>query len=323
MKGDRVAQLELILMSHPEGLRKSDIARRMGVHRSTVGRYIEELMQVTDAEIYEEKGLVKIKVPEDGEQLALSVYESLAINLGAELLLTKSEFRNPHLSSGLRKIAKNMLRYAPSVAGNINSLAEELESQMNDKNDYGKYNSTLEVLIDAWTSGRMVRITHTQNNEEEEAELAPYFIGFVEGETGRNPITVTGRLRHTAEIVTLEIAKINKVEILEATYTIPDNLKVFTKKIDSASVNEVIDTIPVVLKVTEKSALNSFSRLAHGEIKTEKTADGSYICSFEAENSIELMLGIIQGLDSVEVLAPEKYRNRFVERLEKILALYK
>ena len=323
MKGDRVAQLELILMSHPEGLRKSDIARRMGVHRSTVGRYIEELIQVTDAEIYEEKGLVKIKVPEDGEQLALSVYESLAINLGAELLLTKSEFRNPHLSSGLRKIAKNMLRYAPSVAGNINSLAEELESQMNGQNDYGKYNSTLEVLIDAWTSGRMVRITHTQNNEEQEAELAPYFIGFVEGETGRNPITVTGRLRHTAEIVTLEIAKINKVEILDATYTIPDNLKVFTKKNDSASVNEVIDTIPVVLKVTEKSALNSFSRLAHGDIKTEKTADGSYICSFEAENSIELMLGIIQGFDSVEILGPEKYRNKFVGRLEKILALYK
>lgn len=323
MKGDRVAQLELILMSHPEGLRKSDIARRMGVHRSTVGRYIEELIQVSDAEIYEEKGLVKIKVPEDGEQLALSVYESLAINLGAELLLTKSEFRNPHLSSGLRKIAKNMLRYAPSVAGNINSLAEELESQMNDRNDYGKYNSTLEVLIDAWTSGRMVRITHTQNNEEQEAELAPYFIGFVEGETGRNPITVTGRLRHTTEIVTLEIAKINKVEILEATYTIPDNLKVFTKKNDSGSVKEVIDTIPVVLKVTEKSALNSFSRLAHGEIKTEKTADGSYICSFEAENSIELMLGIIQGFDSVKILAPEKYRNKFVGRLEKILALYK
>ena len=29
MKGDRVAQLELILRSHPEGLRKSDIARRI------------------------------------------------------------------------------------------------------------------------------------------------------------------------------------------------------------------------------------------------------------------------------------------------------
>ena len=323
MKGDRVAQLELILMSHPEGLRKSDIARRMGVHRSTVGRYIEELMQYTEAEIYEENGLVKIKVPQDSEQLELSVYESLAINLGAELLLTKSQFRNPHLSSGLRKIAKNMLRYAPSVAGNINSLAEEIESQMKDQNDYGKYNSTLEVLIDAWTSGRMVRIIHTQNNVEEEAELAPYFIGFVEGETGRNPVTVTGRLRHTTEIVTLEIANIQKVEILDATYTIPDNLKAFAKKRENNSVNEVIDTIPVVLKVTEKSALNSFSRLAHGEIKTEKTADGSYICSFEAENSIELMLGIIQGLDSVQVLAPEKYRNKFVERLEKILALYK
>ena len=43
MKGERVAQLELILRSHPEGLRKSDIARRIGVHRSTIGRYIDAL----------------------------------------------------------------------------------------------------------------------------------------------------------------------------------------------------------------------------------------------------------------------------------------
>ena len=58
MKGERVAQLELILRSHPEGLRKSDIARRLGVHRSTIGRYIEELKQYS--RVYEDKNLIKI-----------------------------------------------------------------------------------------------------------------------------------------------------------------------------------------------------------------------------------------------------------------------
>ena len=30
MKGERVAQLELLLLSHPEGLRRAEIARRLG-----------------------------------------------------------------------------------------------------------------------------------------------------------------------------------------------------------------------------------------------------------------------------------------------------
>ena len=70
MKGERVAQLELILRSHPEGLRKSDIARRLGVHRSTIGRYIDELKQYSN--IYEDKSLIKIVPPENDEPLALS-----------------------------------------------------------------------------------------------------------------------------------------------------------------------------------------------------------------------------------------------------------
>lgn len=321
MKGDRVAQLELILRSHPEGMRKSDIARRMGIHRSTVGRYIEELKSLSYAEIYEDGSLVKIKADYPEEKLDLSVYESLAINLGAEMLLSKSEFRNPHLASGLRKIGMNMKSYAPTVAGNIISLAEEVEDQVNSR--HGKYNSVLEVLIDAWTSGRMVKVIHTKDGVEEETELAPYFIGFVEGENGRNPITVTGRLRHTTEIVTIDIVNIKDVQIMEETYTIPDNLKAFNRRTEPGAVSEAIDTIQLVIQVKEKSALNIFRSLAHGEIKTEKQEDGTYVCSFEAENSIELVLRIIQGFDSIKILGPEKFRDKFVSGLSSILALYK
>ncbi|MGH0054307.1 MAG: HTH domain-containing protein, partial [Sphaerochaetaceae bacterium] len=76
MKGERVAQLELLLHSHPEGLRRAEIARRLGVHRSTISRYVDELKQYID--IYEENNLIKIKDREGDENIALSVYESLA-----------------------------------------------------------------------------------------------------------------------------------------------------------------------------------------------------------------------------------------------------
>lgn len=332
MKGERVAQLELILRSHPEGLRKSEIARRIGVHRSTIGRYIDDLKQYS--EIYEDNNLVKI-VPKDSEEnLALSLYESLALNMGAEMLLSNSEFRNPHLASALRKIAMGMEAYAPKISNNIKSIAEEIETDAVYKNSNTRYNEVLEVLIDAWVSGKIVRIVHIPPEKgikatstsflppEEETELAPYFIGFVEGETGRNPITVTGRLRHTTEIVTLDISRIRSVTILNETYTIPDNLKAFRKMESPSSPEYVIDTIPLELLVHEKSALNSFDTLSHGEIEKTKLEDGTLKCKFDAENSIELILRIIQCGKAVEVLGPPKFKNRFVNYLKGILNMY-
>ena len=278
MKGDRVAQLELILRSHPEGLRKSDIARRIGVHRSTVGRYIDELKQYS--EIYEDNGLIKIIPRNDEEPLALSVYESLALNMGVEMLIRNSEFRTPHLASGLRKIAMGMQSYAPKVSRNIMTIADQIESEATSSSN--RSSEILEVLIDAWVSGRIVRIIHTNGDVDEETELAPYFIGFVENEKGRNPVTVTGRLRHTTEIITLDITKIKSVAILNETYTIPDNLKAFRRMESPANPEFVVDTIPLVLLVKQKSALNSFTTLSHGEIQTEKRPDGTRICRLTA-----------------------------------------
>ena len=104
MKGERIAQLELLLRSHPEGLRRAEIARRMGVHRSTISRYVDDLSEYID--IYEENNLIKLREKDDGSSpMELSVYESLAFNMGAEALASTAEFANPHLASGLRKLA--------------------------------------------------------------------------------------------------------------------------------------------------------------------------------------------------------------------------
>ncbi|MBR2282648.1 MAG: WYL domain-containing protein [Spirochaetales bacterium] len=325
MKGERVAQLELILRSHPEGLRKSDIARRMGVHRSTIGRYIEELKQYSS--IYEDNNLIKIMPSSDDEHLSLSVYESLALNMGAEMMLKNSEFRNPHLASGLRKIAMGMKSYAPKVGDNLMSMADQIEAESSKQDSL--QNESLEVLIDAWVSGRMVRIIHSHTDKasgspvEEETELAPYFIGFVENENGRNPVTVTGRIRHTTEIVTLDITRIKSIAILNETYTIPDNLKAFRKMESPADPEYVVDTIPLELLVHEKSAMKSFDTLSHGDVVCEKRPDGTRIYRFDAENSIELILRIIQCGDAVEVLGPAKFRAKFTSYLQRILDLYR
>ncbi len=333
MKGERIAQLELLLKAHPEGLRKADIARRIGVHRSTVGRYIEDLRNYDN--VVEENNLVRIEAGETEDRLELSIYESLALNMGAEMLLSNSQFQSPHLASGLRKIAMNMLSYAPKIAQNIASLADDAEKRS--AGEAKVPNKILDVLIDAWVSGRIVKISHRADHlaamddeagkrldasETEETELAPYFIGFVDGESGRNPITVTGRLRHSTEIVTIDISRIVSVEILNETYTIPDNLRAFAHQDAKMPVEMVVDVIRVTLETADRSALNSFRSVVHGPIKTEKQPGGKYLCMFDAENSIELILRIIQCGDSVKIISPESLRKRFVKTMRDILSVY-
>lgn len=316
MKGERVAQLELLLRSHPEGLRRAEIARRLGVHRSTISRYVEELADKID--IYEEDNLIKIRAKEDEEKETLSVYESLAFNMSAEMLASKMEVQNPHLASGLRKIAMNMQAYAPKVSSNIFDLADKIDEGL--KNNMGRskvYNKILEVLIDCWISGHIARIT----TKDEEIEIAPYFIGFKDEMEERKPITVTGRLRHTQDIVTLEISEMTDAVMLDETYTIPDNLKPFKKSTEASY--DAIDMIPLTLKIREKSALNSFSTIIHGKPELRKNDNGELIARFDAENSIELMLRIIQSGTSVEVIYPEEYKKKLITYLEDILRIYK
>ncbi len=81
--------------------------------------------------------------------------------------------------------------------------------------------------------------------------------------------------------------------------------------------------IPLTLRIKEKSALNSFSTLVHGKPVLSRLEDGSYICRFEAENSIELMLRIIQCGRSVKVIEPESYRDKLVDMLSGILDMYR
>ena len=92
MKGERVAQLELLLRSHPEGIRRAEIARRLGVHRSTISRYVDDLSKHID--IYEENNLIKLRDKDvDSSPMELSIYESLAFNMGTEALASSAAAR--------------------------------------------------------------------------------------------------------------------------------------------------------------------------------------------------------------------------------------
>ncbi len=313
-------QLELLLLSHPAGMRRAEIARRLGVHRSTVGRYVEELKEKVD--IWEDEYTIGVSSDESMNMMKLSIYESLAFHLSAELLAKHSEYHNPHMSSGLRKLAGNLRNYAPTMSENINAVAESIE--LGSKKQDPEYISVLETLTDSWVSGKIVRIRHEdeESGELRETDFAPYFIGFTEQSNGRRPISVTGRLRHTSEVQTIDIQRIKSAEILDETYTIPDNLKAFYRLDDHEPI-DTRDLIDLTLRLRERSVLNVFRYLTYTDLVVgEPDAEGRINCRVKVENSIELFLRIVQCGTSVEVLEPLSYRKQLKEQIDKIAAIY-
>jgi predicted DNA-binding transcriptional regulator YafY len=319
-KSERLMQLELLLLSHPEGMRRAEIARRLGVHRSTVGRYVDELKVKVD--IWEDEFVVGVNSDESMDMMKLSVYESLAFHLSAELLANHMEYHNPHMSSGLRKLAENMRKHAPSMSASIDSMAESIETGA--KLQDPDYIKVMETMTDSWVSGKIVRIEHLneKSGKVEETDFAPYFIGFYDQNGARRPISVTGRLRHTSAIQTIDMRKIRSAEILDEIYTIPDNLKPFRKSEYAAPI-ESEDLVPLKMKIRERSVLNVFQNLYFDHLKIHEPDEGGWmLCDIEAENSIELFLRIVQCGASVEIIGPESYRKKFIRDIEKILALY-
>ncbi len=321
MKIERIAQLELLLRSHPEGLRRIEIAKKLGMHRSSIGRYINDLKEHID--IYEKDGLIKIKDEEifQNKDIFFSIYESLAFNISAELLAENIDIHTPHLASGLRKIALSMKSYAPQISNNILDIAAKIEEKVQSSKDPSNFKNILEILIDSWVTGKIVKIEHKVNHDIEETEFAPYFIGFTESENrNRQAVSVTGRIRHTFDILTIDIRNIISATILDEVYNIPDNLKPFKRTLKK-SVSSNIDMIHLTLELKEKSAINSLKKLSHSEFKISKS-NNKLICEVDIEDSTELFLRIIQSGDSINVLKPIKYRKKIKNNLEKILKIY-
>jgi len=313
MKGERIGQIQLLLLAHTEGLRKAEIARRIGVHRSTIGRCLDDLSSYID--IYEEKGFVKLRNNAHQEGVHRAIFEKIALNDFSEILKEDKALLNEPTMARLRSVASDLRQYAPTLSNTIMQLVES--SQEKEEEQTQDYR---EILFEAWSHGDGVKIKTCEDGKKNEIEIIPYFLGFKEEAKEKKAISVTGRLRHTDEMVTIDTATIIEVTIVEQMQTISDNLKPF-KRPDYGNNYPLIDSIHLSLKIKEKSALNVFRKLNTKDMIVEEF-EGYSLITMDVENSTDLFLKLVQCGTSVEVLGPANFRSLLITRLDGILSLY-
>ncbi|MFC1997968.1 WYL domain-containing protein, partial [Chloroflexota bacterium] len=216
-KFENLHKLVQILLDHPEGMTKAEIARRLGVHRSTAGEYIDSLEGI-NAPVYEVSPN-RFSIDRDHYEVQISVdmHESLALHLASRLLTTRTDKHYPHAASALRKLGTALGQLAPLVSAHMKNSADVLDGAYRRRDS--AFLEVLETLTRAWSRGLKVRLTH----EMEDGQTFPYTFApyFIEPYAIGRTMHVIGLRQPPGKIRTFKIERIRTARLLEETYSIP------------------------------------------------------------------------------------------------------
>lgn len=319
-KFENLNKLIQLLLDHPQGLHKADIARRLNIHRSTAAEYIDDLEKM-GAPVYEPSdGLYTIDRDTYEVKISVNMHESLALHLAARLLTTRTDKHYPHAASALRKLGGAIEGLAPLIANHIKQSADVLDGD--DRRRDPIFMQALETLTRAWSRHRKVLLTHEmEDGSIHKYTFSPYFIEpYAVGRT----MHVIGYREPPGKIRTFKIERIRTIELLEdSQYEIPasfdprDQLKDawgiwFTERPPE----------PVKLHFTRHVAKRVSETVWHHTQEISEQSDGSIIWTAQVAEWQEMVSWVRGWGADVEVLEPKELRNALTREAQALAELY-
>jgi len=316
-KLNRLRQIEALLYEHPEGLTQAELARRLGVHRSTVHRNLPDL----DAPIYEDHGRLLLDRNSYLIDVRFTLHEALSIHLASRLLAANLDRQNPHAAAALRKLGIALDRHAPHISRHLARSADQIdeEVQWQDPN----YLHVLETLTFAWAECRKVSIWYRRDEEEpvRQFTFSPYYIE--PSAVGRSAY-VFGLREPPNELRTFKIERIYRAEPLKEPYSLPEDFDP-TALLTNAWGIWYTDEQPVevILKFGQRVAQRVGETRWHRTEQVTKLEDGSLLWRALIAEPQEMMPWIRGWGADVEVMAPEELREAILAEIRKMGELYK
>jgi CRISPR-associated endonuclease/helicase Cas3 len=317
-KAERLIQMEQMLLAHPEGLRRAGIARRLGVHRSTVGRDIDELS--LRVPIWEDGNLLGINRDDYRVDVRVTLHEAMALHLAARLMATRTDKHNPHAGAALRKLGLALERLAPLVSRHLLASADVMddEAQRHDP----LYLDVLETLTRAWSQERMVRLWHKHepSGRVYEYTFAPYFIEpYAVGQTTH----VIGWREPPGALRTFKLERVQRVELTTQSYTIPDDFDPRAKLADAWGIwYTEAEPVEVALRFHPRVAGRVRETRWHRSEDAEEQPDGSLLWRARVAEPQEMLHWIRGWGADVEVLEPEGLRDQLMGEARRLAEAY-
>ncbi len=322
-KYEKLHELVLLLLDHPEGLTKAEIGRRLGVNRSTAGRYLDDLSLPSgvSAPVYEvSPGRFTIDRDLYRFEISLNLHEALALFLAARLLTTRTDKHYPEAAAALRKLAEKTTRLAPPISLHLKRAARVLEGPHRPKQD--AFLEVLRTLTQAWALGRKVELTHEmEDGQTFSYRFAPYFIEpYAVGRT----MHVIGHREPPGAIRTFKIERIRTIRLLEEPYALPADFDPSDYLKDAWGIWTAEGRVETVrLRFRPGVARRVEETLWHHTQQITRQPDGSVIWEAQIADWREMLPWIRGWGADCEALAPEGLRKRLEREAARMAGLYR
>ncbi len=317
-KAERLLQIEALLLEYPDGLSQAEIARRIGVNRSTVYRYLPDL--TARFAVYEtDDGRLAIDRDHYLMNVRLTLHESMAVHLAARLMATRTDKQNPHAAAALRKLGLALEKLAPRVAEHLKASARVMEDQAQRHDPV--YLHVLETLTRAWSDKRVAHLWHRMpDGRVFEYDFAPYFIEpYAVGQTTH----VIGWRDPPDAIRTFKLERIQRIELTDREYTIPDDFDPREKLADAWGIwYTEEEPVEVVLKFHPRVAHRVRETQWHRSEQVTEQPDGSLLWRARVAEPQEMMPWIRGWGADVEVVGPENLRETLTRHARSLAKVY-
>ncbi len=316
-KAERLIAIEALLLAHPEGLTQAEIARRLGVNRSTISRYLRDMP--AQFPYYESQdGRLFIDRVSYLVDLRLSLHEAMAVHLAARLLATRMDRQNPHAASALRKLGLALDRLAPRISSHLRQSADVMDeaAQRHDP----VYLQALEKLTLAWAEQRQASVWHRSERTGQVTQylFSPYFIEpYAVGQTTH----VIGYSTPPGALRTLKVERIQRVELLQDPYQIPPDFDPRDLLADAWGIWYTGGPpVEVVLKFHPRVARRVQELRWHRSEQKEELPDGSILWRAQVAELKE-MLHWIRGWGRLRGAEPDNLRV-CKDEAQKLMGIY-
>lgn len=317
-KLERISRFEQLLLAHPEGLKRAEIAHRLGTHRSTISRYLVDTRNILP--IWEENKKIYINRDSYLNNVRLTIHEIMVLHLATRLYSCRTDKHNPHACSAMRKLGHSLSSYSRCISDYMLATAEYIEKSAASYNK--SYIDVLEKITRAWSDGFYTHVHYYSQKYDEihEYDFAPYFI---EPYAAGFSIYAVGFCKEKNHLVTLKIERIKKVEIKVDKFTPPETFDPELLFKDAWGI-WYADGEPqeVVLRFSTRVADRVRETVWHKSQIMKTTSEGKVLFRVIIAEPLEMVPWIRGWGSDCEVLAPKDLRQLMCEEVRKMGEIY-
>jgi predicted DNA-binding transcriptional regulator YafY len=311
-KAARLRRIEQRLYNSPQGVRATDLAAECGVDRRTIYRDLYALEEM-GIPVWEEKGRFGINREDYLSTVRLNLNEAVALFFAARLLTHHSDEHNPYIVAALDKLAASL------PDGTISAHMSRLAELVRARPLRSGYVQVVEVLTRAWADRRLVRLQYRAHTRElTERVIAPYFME-VSRSTPAAYVIAHDQLRNSLR--TFKIERIEQAELLETTYTIPENFDPYKYLAPAWGVMDEAE-VEVHLRFSAAAAGRVRESVWHHSQQLLERNDGGCDLLITVGGTREICPWVLGWGAEVEVLAPATLREEVSSHGRRMAAMY-